>query len=224
MVLDLTAEQFEWLAQMQRDWNIVMKPFSMTDGWSEQYIKRGKAFSPIPKLEIQHLRNAKLVPSREELLEMFPKGGIVGEIGTQHGYFAQKIHEVVCPHELHLFDKTFDPFNDAGLLSTNCRVIAHEGDAATNLATFPDRHFDWLYIDADHSYRGVKRDIEQAVHKIKGAGFLVFNDFTYWSPLEAAPYGVAHAVCELCLSHDWEITHLALEPWMYCDVVVRPRC
>ena len=223
MVLILDEEQSGWLTQMQADWHRVMKPFSLTEGWGPQFIRRGKAFMPIPTLEHHHMRNAKLVPSREALLELLPKGGIVGEVGTQHGYFAKKIYDLIRPVELHLFDWTFESFDSARLLPAMDVVTKHPGDSATNLSSFPNEYFDWLYIDADHSYEGVKRDINQAVQKIKNSGFLIFNDFTFWSPLEAMSYGVAHAVCELCLSRDWEIIYFALEPWMYCDVVVRPR-
>jgi hypothetical protein len=223
MVLVLDEEQSAWLSRMQADWYRIMKPFSPTEGWGEQFIKRGNAFLPIPRLEPRHMSNAKLVPSREALLELLPKGGVIGEVGTGHGDFAKKINDVNHPVELHLFDVTFEYFDLACLLSAPDVVRKHPGDSATNLSMFPDGYFDWLYIDANHTYLGVKRDIEQAVQKIKPSGFLIFNDFTFWSPIEAMSYGVAHAVCELCLSRDWEIIYLALEPFMYCDVVVRPR-
>ena len=223
MVLVLDEEQSAWLSRMQADWDRIMKPFSLTEGWGPQFVRRGKAFVPIPTLEPKHMRNAKLVPSRELLLELLPKGGIIGEVGTQHGYFAKKMHDVIHPTELHLFDRTFEAYDAAGLLIAPGIVTKHQGNSATNLSLFPSGYFDWLYIDADHSYQGVKRDIEQAVQKIKSSGFLIFNDFTFWSPLEAMSYGVAHAVCELCVERDWEIFYFALEPWMYCDVAVRPR-
>jgi methyltransferase family protein len=223
MVLVLDEKQSAWLSRMREDWHRVMKPLSTTEGWGNQFVKRGKAFLPIPVLEPHHVSNAKLVPSREALLESLPKGGVIGEIGTGHGDFAKKIYDVIRPLELHLFDITFQQFELAKLLCATDVVTKHQGDSATNLCTFPNEYFDWLYIDADHSYEGVKRDIEQAVQKIKTSGFLIFNDFTFWSPLEAMSYGVAHAVCELCLSRDWEIFYFTLEPLMYCDVAVRPR-
>jgi hypothetical protein len=219
--MDLTSVQLEWLKRMQREWFQVMKPFSLTEGWSDQYVKRGKAFTPIPKLSRIHLANAKLVPSREELLNELPRGGIGGEVGTQHGYFAKKLADNLCPVELHLFDLSFDSFDSVGLLANDGRVTKHVGDSAEQLSGFPAGYFDWLYIDANHSYAGVKRDLGEATRVVKKSGFLAFNDFTYWSPLEAMDYGVAHAVCELCIEQNWEIIFFALEPWMYCDVVIR---
>jgi hypothetical protein len=34
-------------------------------------------------------------------------------------------------------------------------------------------------------------------------------------------YGVVQAVNEFALADDWELLYLALEPEMYCDVVLR---
>jgi SAM-dependent methyltransferase len=221
--MELTPSQRKWMEGMQVEWARVMKPFSIDDGWSDQYIKRGRAFTPIPKLAAKHLVNAKLVPSREEILAELPKGGIGAEVGTQHGYFARKLLDTVQPRELHLFDLSFDGFDKAGYLQRSDVVKTHQGDSANLLARFPAGSFDWIYIDADHRYEGVKRDIAVAKRVIKEDGLLMFNDFTYWSPLEAFDYGVAHAVCELCLDDDWEIVLFALEPWMYCDVALR-RC
>jgi len=88
------------------------------------------------------------------------------------------------------------------------------------LQSFPDSYFDWIYIDAQHTYKGVKRDIPAAA-KVKSDGFLVFNDYTVWSQVEMQPYGVVAAVNELCLEDQWEFAYLALPPHMYCDVAVR---
>jgi len=89
------------------------------------------------------------------------------------------------------------------------------------LGSFPDEYFDWIYIDAQHTYDGVKRDIAAARRKIKADGLLVFNDYTMWSYVEMQPYGVVAAVNELCIEEGWEIVYLALPSHMYCDVAVR---
>lgn len=46
----------------------------------------------------------------------------------------------------------------------------------------PDRST--IYIDADHSYEGVKKDISVACRKVKHDGILIFNDYIYWSYLD----------------------------------------
>lgn len=100
-------------------------------------------------------------------------------------------------------------------------VVLHEDDSARALAAFPDAYFDWIYIDGDHSYAGVKRDIEQAKKKVKQDGTLVFNDYIFWSHAELMEYGVIQAINEFCLDEDWGLHYLALESQMYCDVAIR---
>ena len=222
MTLDLTPDQMAWFSRMRSEWMDVMKPFSMVDGWSDQVIKRGRAFTPIQMLHTRHIANARIVPSREYLLTLMPIGGVVAEVGTQHGYFARRILDIVRPLELHLFDLSFDQFDEAGLIVNDSRIQRHVGDSSSLLAQMLDAYFDWIYIDGDHSYNGVMNDLKVSATKVKTNGFVVLNDFTYWSPLESIPYGVPHAVCDFCIEFNWEIICLTLEPWMYCDVVLRP--
>ena len=122
------------------------------------------------------------------------------------------------------------PFVVAG--NSNCRqsfskeisvgiIELHNGDASEVLSTFDDHYFDWIYVDADHSYKGVQSDIAVAVHKVKQDGLLVFDDYTYWSPLECQRYGVEQAVNELCVRDGWKVVYFSLGHFGYCNVAVR---
>jgi hypothetical protein len=167
----------------------------------------------------------RVFANRHLAIETLPKGGIVAEVGTQTGHFANHIFKVAAPSRLHLFDLSLEWF-DPSLLVEPIRdgsVQIHLGDSSTELSKFPAEHFDWLYIDGDHSYRGVTRDIAQAVRTVKRDGLLVFNDYTVWSPLEACNYGVLKAVNELVNSGEWEFVYLALHPWGYHDAALRRR-
>jgi len=64
------------------------------------------------------------------------------------------------------------------------------------MAAFPDPPFDFIYIDADHAYEGVVKDLAQAERKLKDDGWIVCNDYTLFSPLENIKYGVYRAVNE----------------------------
>jgi hypothetical protein len=171
------------------------------------------------------LRNCVVLADRFELLRKLPGGGVVAEVGTDYGDFAKKIVEESRPRHLHIFDLSFRRF-DRGyfsqLIESNV-VILHEGDSSTKLAEFPDLMFDWIYIDGDHSFEGVKKDIDQAITKIKQDGFVVFNDYTIHSPLERMQYGVMRAVNDLCLDHGFEVAYLALSTLGYHDVALRRR-
>lgn len=90
---------------------------------------------------------------------------------------------ITKPKKLHLIDGNFDLFkteiNQKPLLQAgieNGTVELHEGDSSTMLASFPEEYFDWIYIDADHAYEGVCKDIQQGYAKVKPDGMMVFND------------------------------------------------
>jgi predicted O-methyltransferase YrrM len=178
---------------------------------------------PALQLREEHLRDCVVVPERVALLERLPKGGVVAEVGTLHGEFAREILRTVQPHQLHLIDHEIHPrvreMAEDPLFRDRLRV--HQADSVEALESFPDEYFDWIYIDAQHGYEGVKRDIGAAHRKIKADGLLVFNDYTVWSYVEMQPYGVVAAVNELCIEDNWKFVYLALPCHMYCDVAVR---
>jgi len=91
------------------------------------------------------------------------------------------------------------------------------------LAKYPDKSFDLIYIDGDHSYEGVKKDAEIAKDKVVDNGVLVFNDYLAFSAWEGAVYGVMRAVNELIVKDDWVVTGFALNHWMHYDVALRKR-
>jgi hypothetical protein len=76
-------------------------------------------------------------------------------------------------------------------------------------------------VDGDHTYDGVRRDVDVAVLKLKDDGTLVFNDYIVFSHFEMQMYGVVHVVNEMCPSGEWEMVGLALDTQMYCDVALR---
>jgi SAM-dependent methyltransferase len=45
------------------------------------------------------------------------------------------------------------------------------------ITSLPDKHFDVIYIDANHQYEFVLRDLLEARHKLKPGGLLLMNDF-----------------------------------------------
>lgn len=62
---------------------------------------------------------------------------------------------------------------------------------------FPDNYFDLVYIDADHSYEGCRRDLEDWYPKIKQGKYLIGDDYRNYESLERKPgikFGVIEAV------------------------------
>jgi len=166
-----------------------------------------------------------LFPRREEPLALLPQGSVGAELGVETGYFSAQILERVDPRALHLIDCDlsriqYDRFPIRSAIDAG-KVTLHQGNSSDALQHFGDAFFDWLYIDADHSYEGVRRDIAQSVRVVKPDGVFVFNDYTQYSPLEGIGYGVMKAVNELCLAHDFELIALGLQGLGYFDVAIK---
>lgn len=70
------------------------------------------------------------------------------------------------------------------------RAVFMRGDSVERSQCIIDGSLKLVYIDADHSYEGVKRDIEAWVPKLVPGGVLAFHD--YANP----DYGVNRAVQE----------------------------
>jgi hypothetical protein len=174
-----------------------------------------------PAIPAEALVNCRVYPDRESLIEPIPVGGRIAEVGTQHGHWASHLLLKKSPEELHLFDITFDILRQD--VRSDTRVRLHAGDSSSALGAMQDQYFDWIYIDADHSYEGVRKDAAAAARKVRRDGVLVFNDYLHWSALEAIPYGVVPCVNEMLASGEWEATGIALTPHGYFDIALRRK-
>ncbi len=62
------------------------------------------------------------------------------------------------------------------------------------LHSFPNDHFDWIYIDSSHSYEGTLEELGVAIHAVKNDGFIIGDDFN--PDPNSKHYGVCKAVEE----------------------------
>lgn len=170
-------------------------------------------------------QNCRCFQGRLNMLPTLPRGGVVCELGTLKGAWARKILDISKPNKLYTVDTSYSQFQHARFTQevTSGQLELLEGTSWVRLAEFPDEYFDWIYIDADHSYNAVRQDSLVALRKIRPAGYLVFNDFTSASPLEMMSYGVARAAIELATENDMEFTHFAFEYLGYHDIALRRR-
>ena len=206
----------EGLESARAAWNREMQPFRNPLGIID--------IPGYPLLDSVHMEGCQFLPSRRSIIERMPVGAVAAEIGVQTGAFSRFILDTNRPSELRLVDMDLATYGiDAMFRDEIGRgiVTTHEGDSSTIIASFPDAHFDYMYIDADHAYEGVKRDIAAAKSKIKPGGYLLFNDYTFWSAAECMPYGVIHAVNELCIEDGWKLVYFAFGQMSYNDVAVQ---
>ena len=162
--------------------------------------------------------DCRVCASRLELVKFMPQRSRVAEVGTYQGSFAAHILAAADPVELHLIDIDLTELNAA--VRADSRVVLHEGRSESVLAGFPDAHFDWIYVDGDHSSEGVTRDAHAAAPKVRPGGYMVFNDFAHIDPF-LGTYGVHRAVVDFAVAQRWTFAWLACQPSALYDVVLR---
>ncbi|NVK53925.1 MAG: class I SAM-dependent methyltransferase [Flavobacteriaceae bacterium] len=159
--------------------------------------------------------------TREQLLSLLPKNGVVAELGVDHGDFSQKILEICQPFKLHLVDVWKSErypeklFHEVGKKFQseikNGIVEINRGLSTVVVNQFPDKYFDWIYIDTAHTYSVTKAELETYLPKMKQGGIIAGHDFIVGEIDVPWKYGVIEAVYEFCTSHDWEIIYLTME-------------
>lgn len=176
---------------------------------------------PIYKLSDVHIRNAKLITNREELLRILPQNGVVAELGVDEGDFSSLILSINKPKKLHLIDfwgsKRYNQDKRKKVESRfqgnieNKTVEINLGLSTTVVDDFKDNYFDWVYIDTSHSYKTTIEELELYRKKVKVDGIIAGHDYILGNWDGLVRYGVIEAVYEFCIRHNWEIIFLTTE-------------
>jgi len=92
-------------------------------------------------------------------------------------------------------------------------VKLHKSDSISYLNSIEDNYYDIIYIDGDHSYDGVKNDLELAIKKIRNNGLIMGHDYemNYNKALNYYNFGVEKAVDEFCINYNQKIIAKALD-------------
>jgi len=142
-----------------------------------------------------------------------PEGSVGAELGVFKGNFVDYLL-ATKPRKLYLVDPWFRGYKEwhwakgerspiaafAKLLAAfrpeiEAGVLEPRVEFSTNfLADAPDRHFDWVYIDTNHSYETTVEELTLAVAKVKPTGFIMGDDY-YPDPAHKL-HGVHAAVKE----------------------------
>lgn len=143
--------------------------------------------------------------SRDFLLQSFPKNSIGLEIGVNNGDFSERILEIVRPKKLHLIDpwkffntdfynntpygkdsvstqlemdKKFKNVKNRFLTEINNKqVVVHRGFSEKIIPSFENNYFDWVYVDGNHLYDYVKKDLKLCYEKIKYNSLITGDDY-----------------------------------------------
>jgi hypothetical protein len=136
------------------------------------------------------------------------------EVGTHSGNYAERIYQIFPKSSIYLLD-TWDSNNTDFYYSTrpglvekayamtlekfkdkpNVNII--KADSVVAYKEFQDNFFDWIYIDGDHSYDGVKNDLQNWFKKLKINGIMSGHDWDVNSSNpEFEKFGVQKALTE----------------------------
>lgn len=142
--------------------------------------------------------------SRDFILRELPKGAVCAEIGTYNGDYAIRINSIVKPSKLYCIDpwkeipnsktKYLQVYQDQRyeLVQTRLKksidvgithIIRETSDNA--LSQIADNSLDFVYIDGDHSYNQVSKDLSNYWMKLKSKGILSGDDYNISETAEA---------------------------------------
>lgn len=181
--------------------------------------------------------NGKIFIKRKDLIKycahLCPPNPQISEVGVFQGYLSEYLLDTFKPSILHLIDtfNTNDHVSNKFKNNThynyinekfinNKNIKCHKGLSWDMLNNLDNNSLDYIYIDADHSYNSVKKDIEVAYKKIKNGGIIQFNDYTHFGSYEKKEYGVMHAVNEFIEKYNVHIIGLSIDRSGYHDIAV----
>jgi virginiamycin A acetyltransferase len=102
-------------------------------------------------------------------------------------------------------DKSYNDLNDKYKEMNNIKLF--KSDSSKYFYDVPDKHYDIIYIDGDHSYDGVKKDLRNAFNKVKDGGYIMGHDYDINAEkgLHLYNFGVMRAVDEFCKEYNQKI-------------------
>lgn len=146
--------------------------------------------------------NVRVKVNRRRVLRSMPREGVCAEIGVWKGDGASSILHNASPRKLFLVDPwahqperarsrygradadamdeiyqgVLERF-DAEIRQGRVEVLRGRSDDVWD--KFEDSSLDWVWLDGDHAYDAVKRDLEALRRIVKPGGVIAGDDYTY---------------------------------------------
>lgn len=177
----------------------------------------------------EYLDRAIAQKSKEDRIqfieEILPKNGIGAELGVFKGHLSPILLKHTNATKLHLIDPWYFltahwrwAFGNQSTVDSlikvlqtfkkeieDQRIIVHVGDDRQILETFPDRYFDWVYIDSSHAYQHTKQELQILDSKMKDKGIIAGDD---WQPKPSHKHhGIFKAVNEFLASEKYRLVY-----------------
>lgn len=127
-----------------------------------------------------------------EIKKILPENPVTCEIGFFRGEYSKSINEILKPERHYVIDTFSDKnmvsgdkdgnnvsYQDMTLMDEYSRSLGYitiKGDSEY-LGLIPE-FFDFVYIDADHSYEWVSKDLRNAVGRTRSGAVLAGHDYS----------------------------------------------
>ena len=175
-------------------WNMTKLPLQYIDRpnnpGAEDYFL---GFPPFVHVPDKTPKKLDCFDTRTEMIQkLVPKFGTYAEVGVFKGEFTMFLQDILSPRKLYaidLFEGTTGSGDQDGNNFSTCRleetknmlesrgVTTLKGDSSEMLKTLDDHSLDMVYIDANHSFEYVLRDLEAAFPKVKHGGWIMGHDY-----------------------------------------------
>lgn len=199
----------------------------------EKYLH--ERMNEIDEIDNQLLKNARVYSNRNDGIGFIPQNAIVAEVGVAYGDFTEQIINNSIINKFYAIDLFMmsdiwgrDTLKKANLSHyefyanrfrkeiDDGMLFMKKGYSWDVLSLFPDNYFDWLYLDADHRYDAVVKDINIISKKVRNGGIIQFNDYTAQDS-----FGVIPAVNNFINNTGSEVLGICLANNGYHDLIVR---
>jgi hypothetical protein len=164
----------------------------------------------------------QIIQTRNDLLNLLPKNLTIAELGVFKGEFSEVILSIMNPSKLYLVDlfptemcsgdKDGNNMTHANLsivleqltnkYQDNKKIKLCKSTTYEFLSDLSDYYLDAVYIDADHTYEGVKKDLDLSLSKVKNGGIIMGHDYCEQFK------GVMKAVDEFCANYNKKISYI----------------
>lgn len=162
-----------------------------------------------------------MIQNRIELAQHFAERGYTHgvEVGVYQGYYSKVLLDanprlaLICvdswgpeSRRVPAYDvalQTLAPYMDRTTIFKTTSLIA--------ASKLPDKWFDFVFIDANHAYESVKRDIEAWAPKVRSGGIVSGHDYYHgkasatWRKKHKSQMGVIRAVDEYVAAHGYTL-------------------
>lgn len=120
-------------------------------------------------------------PWYAEIAQRIPDGGVMVEVGVYKGrsadFMVDRMRELNKTFSIHLVDIETLPHVIKHVTKLRKTCAFHPCPSVKAAARFANSSVDFVWIDADHSYDGVRKDIFAWLPKIKPGGLIAGHDY-----------------------------------------------